>query len=332
MGRPWLAGRASGSERAGQQAGGRRHGLGCHAGPHAGPVQQIQQVLGGDVARGGGGERAAADTSRARVQRRGAALDRGDRIGVARVTGVMEMPAQRKASRDGGRDFGERPDPGRRPDADYQAGKGGGTWAADCRRPGGRTGPGRRYLRGASPVNSPENAPHKPRCRAGTPGAARKVTQESQQHQGHLLIGSGHSARGGGSERCRGGAGRSGAADRGAGAGRSWAAAQPGSAVIRVYRAGAGWDRRLRRNLKTRGCSICGRPDDAGPLQVGNIAYPQPFPGLVRIGKVTGAGSDAGPPGPSGPSGPSRATRAIRAIRAIPAIRASAGPALARAN
>ena len=34
-------------------------------------------------------------------------------------------------------------------------------------------------------------------CRAGTPGAAQKMTQQLQQHQGHLLTGSGHSAPGG---------------------------------------------------------------------------------------------------------------------------------------
>jgi hypothetical protein len=62
---------------------------------------------------------------------------------------------------------------------------------------------------------------------AGPPGAARRMTQQSPQHQGHLVTGSGHSARG---AAVRG----VGAAVRGAGAGRSGAAAQPGSAAIRV--------------------------------------------------------------------------------------------------
>ena len=75
-------------------------------------------------------------------------------------------------------------------------------------------------------MNSPENAPGKPGCRArGKPGcragrAARKVTQESQQHQGHLLVG-----------RVTADAG---VAVSGAGAGRPWAAARPGSAVTGV--------------------------------------------------------------------------------------------------
>ena len=38
---------------------------------------------------------------------------------------------------------------------------------------------------------------------AGTPGTARRMTQESQRHQGYLVTGSGHSVRRGGGERCR---------------------------------------------------------------------------------------------------------------------------------
>ena len=55
--------------------------------------------------------------------------------------------------------------------------------------------PGRRCLRGAYSVNTTETAPPKPGYRAGTPVIARKMAQGSQQYQGHLLTGSGHSGR-----------------------------------------------------------------------------------------------------------------------------------------
>ena len=43
------------------------------------------------------------------------------------------------------------------------------------------------------------------RAGAGPPGTARRMTQQSPQHQGHLVTGPGHSARGGGGARCGGG-------------------------------------------------------------------------------------------------------------------------------
>jgi hypothetical protein len=56
--------------------------------------------------------------------------------------------------------------------------------------------PGRRCLRGAFSVNTTENAPRSRGAGAGTPVTAREMTQESQQHQGNLLTGSDHCARG----------------------------------------------------------------------------------------------------------------------------------------
>ena len=122
--------------------------------------------------------------------------------------------------------------------------------------------PGHQCLWGAYSVDIPENAPGRRGADAGSPGTARRMTQQSPQPQGHLVAGrataparaavrgAGAAVRGAGAA-VRGagaavrGAGAAvrgaGAAVRGAGAGRSGAAAQPGSAAIRVTGPGAGW-------------------------------------------------------------------------------------------
>ncbi len=105
-------------ERAGQQVRGRAERGRGHPGPHGRPVEQVEQVLGRDVAGGGRGERAPPDPARAGVERGGAALDGRDRVGVAGVPGVVEVPAQRDAGGHVGGDVGQRPHPGRHPDAD----------------------------------------------------------------------------------------------------------------------------------------------------------------------------------------------------------------------
>ena len=141
--------------------------------------------------------------------------------------------------------------------------------------------PARRCLRGAVSADSAENAPRKPECPRRTPVTAAEKDSAVTAATGAPDCGSGHRARQGGGERCGGGAragvcgggaragagrgrgeggggARAGCAGAGAGrgrgcagAGRGRAAAQPGSAVIRLLGSRSGWDRRLRRNLKT---------------------------------------------------------------------------------
>ena len=79
---------------------------------------------------------------------------------------------------------------------------------------------------------------------------------------------------GSGGERC--GEGRPiGAAVSGAGAGRSGGGGAAGLSYHPGYRAGGGWDRRLRRKLKTQVRTMCGKPT---PIRRG--------PALARAGGV----------------------------------------------
>ena len=97
--------------------------------------------------------------------------------------------------------------------------------------------PGHRCLRGAFSVNTTETAPRKPGCRG------RDAGYGAENGSGVTAV-PGAPAYRVGSQRTRG------RRCTGRGRGRGRAAAKPGSAVTGVT-AAAGWDRRLRRNLKT---------------------------------------------------------------------------------
>ena len=64
--------------------------------------------------------------------------------------------------------------------------------------------PGCRCLWGALSADIPENAPHRRGPALGRRVRPGEMTQQSPQHQGHLVTGPGHSARGGDRARCGG--------------------------------------------------------------------------------------------------------------------------------
>ena len=66
---------------------------------HALAVEEVDEVLGRDVARRVRGERAAAEAADGRVEQRRARLQARDRVRIARVAGVVEMEADRRACR-----------------------------------------------------------------------------------------------------------------------------------------------------------------------------------------------------------------------------------------
>ena len=75
----------------------REDGVEVQAGAHAGLLQHVDQLLGGDVAAGARGERAAAEAADRGVQLGHPGLDRGQRVGLAGAAGVVEVHADRDA-------------------------------------------------------------------------------------------------------------------------------------------------------------------------------------------------------------------------------------------
>ena len=112
--------------------------------------------------------------------------------------------------------------------------------------------PARRCLWGAYSADIPENAPGRRGAGAGPPGTARSMAQPSPQHQGHLVTGPGHSARG--------------AAVRGAGAGRSGAgrSGSPGRRWAQLP-SGSPGRRRATASTTARARSACGGGRPPGP-------------------------------------------------------------------
>ena len=90
--------------------GGGEDGVEVEAGAHAGLLQHVDQLLGGDVAAGARGERAAAEAADRGVELGHPGLDRGQRVGLAGAAGVVEVHADRDAR---GRPGGRRPAAGR---------------------------------------------------------------------------------------------------------------------------------------------------------------------------------------------------------------------------
>ena len=112
-------------------------------GAHAGLLQHVDQLLGGDVAAGARGERAAAEAADGGVQLGHPRLDRGQRVGLPGAAGVVEVHAHRDARAgpaDGVQQLHD-PQRRRRPDGVAEAqlvGAGGHRGAGDVDRAGDR--------------------------------------------------------------------------------------------------------------------------------------------------------------------------------------------------